>query len=56
MSPPTNRRSEHENNPPFFIGAAIALMTPGPGVTTAAAQDPLTFAVSLEANFKNRQT
>ena len=28
----------------------------GLGVTTAAAQDPLTFAVSLEANFKNRQT
>jgi hypothetical protein len=32
----------------ILIGAAIALMAPGLGVTTAAAQDPLTFAVSLD--------
>ena len=32
----------------FFIGAAIALMMPGLGVASASAQDPLTFAVSLD--------
>jgi hypothetical protein len=32
----------------LLIGAAIALTTPGLGVTAASAQDPLTFAVSLD--------
>lgn len=32
----------------LLIGATIALMAPGLGVAAAAAQDPLTFAVSLD--------
>ncbi|MDZ7621724.1 MAG: DUF6134 family protein [Candidatus Competibacteraceae bacterium] len=32
----------------LLIGAAIALMAPGLGVAATAAQDPLTFAVSLD--------
>jgi len=32
----------------LLIGAAIALITPGLGIAAAAAQDPLTFAVSLD--------
>jgi hypothetical protein len=40
----------------LLLGAAIGWAAFGLGSATAAAQDPLTFAVSLEANFKNRQT
>jgi hypothetical protein len=34
--------------PSLWVSAAIALTTPGLGVTAASAQDPLTFAVSLD--------